>query len=169
MIADNQTDTVFVSDLLTVRRPQIERDLRAALGSRLRVVPGTKDIWCRDFMPIQSKTNRFLQFRYDPDYLKNRPELRTPNGAGLLDLPNCSRSDLSIDGGNVVRWHDAVIVTDKVYRQNPDVERPRVRTQLRTVLEVDRLVVIPKEPYDKIGHADGMVRFVDEKTVLVDV
>ena len=81
MIADNQTDTVFVSELLTARHPQIERDLRAALGSRLKVIPGTKDIWCRDFMPIQLNTNRFLQFRYEPDYLKNHAKLRTPNGA----------------------------------------------------------------------------------------
>jgi len=29
-------------------------------------------------------------------------------------------------------------------------------------------VVIPKEPFDDIGHSDGMVRFIDEKTLLVN-
>jgi len=75
---------------------------------------------------------------------------------------------MSIDGGNIVRWHDAVIVTDKIYGENRDIERPRLRTQVRTALEVDQLIVVPKEPYDTIGHADGMIRFVDERTVLVN-
>jgi agmatine deiminase len=168
MIADHQTDTVFVSALLTAKHPQIESDLRAALGNRLRVIGGTKDIWCRDFMPIQLSGDRFLQFRYEPDYLKNAPQLRTPNGANLIDAPICTRSNLVIDGGNIVRWHDAAITTDKIYRENPGVEQSRLRNRLRALLEVDRLIVIPKEPYDKIGHADGMVRFVNDKTVLVN-
>ena len=73
-----------------------------------------------------------------------------------------------IDGGNIVRWYDAAIMTDEIYVENPGVERPRLRDRLRALLEVDRLILIPKEPYDKIGHADGMVRFVDSTTVLVN-
>jgi agmatine deiminase len=30
------------------------------------------------------------------------------------------------------------------------------------------LIIIPKEPFDLLGHADGMVRFVDENSVLVN-
>ena len=120
-------------------------------------------------MPIQLETDRFIQFRYDPNYLKDYPNLRTKNGARLLDLSHCARSNLRvIDGGNVVRWHDTAIVTTKIYRENPGIARTRLRNRLRTLLEVDRLIEIPKESYDKIGHADGMVRFVDETTVLVN-
>jgi agmatine deiminase len=168
VIADFETDTVFVSDLLSARYPQIECELRSALSNRLRVIPRTKDIWCRDFMPIQLNTDRFVQFRYEPDYLKDSPHMRTRNGASLLNLSNCAHSNLVIDGGNIVRQRNAAIMTDKIYRENPSVERPRLRDRLRILLEVDPPIVIPKERYDRIGHADGMVRFVDEKTVLVN-
>lgn len=33
------------------------------------LLEGTKDIWCRDYMPIQTIDNRFVLFRYEPDYL----------------------------------------------------------------------------------------------------
>jgi len=168
MIADHQTDTVYISDLLTVENRPAEHGLRALLADRLRVIPGTRDIWCRDFMPIQLDTHRFVQFRYDPDYLKDTPELCTKDAANLLGLENCVYSDLVIDGGNIVRWNDMVILTDKIYAENPGLECPHLRDRLREVLEVDRLIVIPTEPDDTIGHADGMVRFVDEKTLLVN-
>ena len=38
-------------------------------GIPLRTIPGTQDIWCRDYMPIQVAEDRFVQFRYAPDYL----------------------------------------------------------------------------------------------------
>ena len=169
MVSDCQTDQVFISDLLPSQHPEIEQALRSALGERLRVIPCTKDIWCRDYMPIQLAPNRFVQFRYDPDYLKGFPHLRTQDAADLLELTKeCVRSDLVIDGGNVVRWKHTAILTDKIYRENPTVERQKLRDQLRRLLEIDRPIIIPKEPYEAIGHADGMVRFVDEKTVLVN-
>jgi agmatine deiminase len=168
LIPDDQTTTVYVSDLLVERHPQIEHHLRAALGSRLRIIPGTKDIWCRDYMPVQTEAGRFVQFRYRPDYLEGYPELRTENGATLLNLPNWTRSELVIDGGNVVHGRNVAIITDKIYEANPGVDRLRLRETLKAVLEIDRLVVIPKEPYDRIGHADGMVRFVNEKVLLVN-
>src|SRR4051794_10173439 len=39
---------------------------------------------------------------------------------------------------------------------------------LETELGVERLIVIPREEDDEIGHADGMVRFVDERTLLLN-
>jgi hypothetical protein len=66
------------------------------------------------------------------------------------------RSNLVIDGGNVVCGHDTAIVTGKVYRENPRIERRRLRDKIRCLLEVDRLVVVPREPGDVVGHADGL-------------
>jgi hypothetical protein len=97
--------------------------------------------------------------RYAPDYLKDDPHLCTDDGARLLDLTKgCERSDLVIDGGNVVRWNDAVILTDRMYQENPNVQRPKVRHDLRRLLEIERLVVITKERGDAIGHSDDTVR-----------
>ena len=35
-------------------------------------------------------------------------------------------------------------------------------------MQVDQLIVIPKEPLDPIGHSDAVVRFIDEQSVLVN-
>ncbi|MGX1025300.1 hypothetical protein [Psychroflexus sp. MBR-150] len=37
----------------------------------------TKDIWCRDYMPIQIEKEKFVQLRYEPSYLKDDLELQS--------------------------------------------------------------------------------------------
>ena len=159
MITDSQTHVVFISDRLGKCYPQIAGALESIFGNNLKIIPDTKDIWARDYMPIQIDTDRFVQFRYEPDYLKREANLRTENASDLIGLANCQRSDLNIDGGNIVRWSDAVVMTEKIYKENRSVKRPQLRRQLQKILGVERLIVIPMEPGDYIGHADGMVRF----------
>lgn len=167
-MSESDPSIVFISNLLPHQHREVVEVLRASLGECLRVIPGTKDIWCRDFMPIQLAPDRFVQFRYDPDYLKDHPQLRTRDGASLLGLKHCEYSDLVVDGGNIVRWRDTAILTEKVFKENPSIPRPDVRRQLERALEIDKLIAIPVEPGDPIGHSDGMVRFVDGNTVLVN-
>jgi agmatine deiminase len=72
-----------------------------------------------------------------------------------------------LDGGNVVASRTKVILTDKVYRENPTVERPRLRRRMEELFGAE-CVFIPKEPYDPVGRSDGVVRFVSERRVLVN-
>ena len=75
MIADYETNVVYVADTLERRFPDVFQGLKLNLESRgipLRVIPGTLDIWCRDYMPIQVAEQRFVQFRYAPDYLTGK-------------------------------------------------------------------------------------------------
>ena len=56
MIADRDTNVVFVADTLERRFPDVYRGLASILGEHgipLRTIPGTRDVWCRDYMPIQ--------------------------------------------------------------------------------------------------------------------
>ena len=46
-------------------------------NTSFRFVHNTKDIWMRDFMPIRTKSGRYVSFRYAPSYLNRAPELRT--------------------------------------------------------------------------------------------
>jgi len=78
------------------------------------------------------------------------------------------QSDLVVDGGNIVRLKNRIICTDKIYSENKKWSELAVRAELRRCLEVDEIIVIPCEPYDIIGHADGMVQFIDDKTVLLN-
>ena len=41
-------------------------------------------------------------------------------------------------------------------------------SQLHELFEVEKLIFIPQDPEDFTGHADGMVRFLNDKAVLVN-
>ena len=173
MIADSETNVVFVADTLEPRFPEIYRGLKEILddhGIPFMTIPGTRDIWCRDYMPVQVNEDHFVQFRYAPDYLagKYRP-LRADGEIGptLPWIKNCVRSEIVLDGGNVVKWTDRVILTEKIFEENPEWGHRRLLAELERLLEVERIILIPPETGDITGHADGMVRFVHDGTTIV--
>ena len=174
MIADHETNVVFVADTMEREFPAVSSDLKDILGRHdipLRTIPGTRSIWCRDYLPIQVSEGRFVQFRYAPDYLTGKyRHLRADGqiGPGLPDVKNCERSEIVLDGGNVVGWGDRAIVTDKVFRENPGKSREVVSQGLKDDLGVSELIVLPTEPGDPIGHSDGMVCWIDDRTILIN-
>jgi agmatine deiminase len=173
MITDRDADLVFISDRLVQAHPVLVgglRDILAKHGIAMKEIGGTRDIWCRDYMPVQVGEGEFVRFRYEPDYLRGHEHLITrPGDVGLIpEIGQCVDSGIVLDGGNVVRWGSQCIVTDKVYRENPGVDRTDLRDRLREALQVEDLIVIPKEPYDVVGHADGVVRFLDDRLVVIN-
>jgi agmatine deiminase len=174
MIADHETNVVYVADTLEKRFPSVHRGLHAILqehGIPLRIIPGTRDIWCRDYMPIQVSEDRFVQFRYAPDYLTGKYRHLIANGEigpGLPFLKNVVRSENVLDGGNIVAWNGRAFLTEKIFRENPGLSRLAVVDRLKRDLGVPELILIPQEPFDPIGHSDGMVCWLDERTVLIN-
>jgi agmatine deiminase len=173
MIPASEANSVYLADLLEARHPKVFDELRKALtvhGVEVRCLTGVRDQWIRDFAPIQVADNLLVKFRYAPDYLQGHEHLITGDDVveAFRDLGQCPRSEIILDGGNVVGCRGKAILTNKVYKENPHWDRPQLRKQLQELLRVDQLIIIPKEPYDPIGHADGMVRFLDERTVLVN-
>ena len=174
MISDHETNVVFVADTLERRFPAVYGCLKTILethGIPLRVIPGTRDVWCRDYMPIQVSDDRFVQFQYAPDYLNGRYRHLRADGAIGPKLPwlkGCQRSKIVLDGGNVVRWGDRAIMTDKIFRENADRSREDTAERLRDELGLVELIVVPLEPGDPIGHSDGMVCWLGERRVLVN-
>ncbi|HLB67953.1 MAG TPA: agmatine deiminase family protein [Thermoplasmata archaeon] len=60
-------------------------------------------------------------------------------------------------------------MTDKVFVDNEEVYgRDQLRRELQEFLRVEDLLVIPKEPLEEFGHADGVVRFLDERTIVIN-
>jgi agmatine deiminase len=82
-------------------------------------------------------------------------------------MTNYFFSSLIVDGGNVVSNGSLTILTKKVFRENRALPRSAVRNQLETLLESECLFV-PVEPRDKVGHADGLVRFASANVVLIN-
>jgi agmatine/peptidylarginine deiminase len=174
MITDSDTNMVFVADTLVGRFPELYAGLKTILTERgipLRTIQGTRDVWCRDYMPIQIAEDRLVQFRYAPDYLTGKyRHLRADGeiGPSLPFVRNCERSEIVLDGGNVVGRGDKVILTEKIFVANSGWQRQRLLAKLGDILEVGQLVLIPPEPGDVTGHADGVVRFVDGGTVVLN-
>ena len=125
-------------------------------------------IWTRDYMPVQINKNKFVRFNYSPDYLKDSPEYKpdTPTILSTLGL-QVLNSDNIIDGGNVISCGNKVIMTDKIFRENPHYERNVLIDTLGQLLEAE-IVLIPEDYYDEYGHADGMVRYMGEGRVLLN-
>jgi agmatine deiminase len=171
MVPDWETNQVYFSDLLPARHPALWSQLLAILGESgvgHCLVEGTRDIWVRDFMPVQVADNDFVLFRYEPDYLCGHEDLVTPDEVRRAVTPTALRtSDINLDGGNVVAAGGRVILTDKLYRENPGHTRPGLREELAGVLRAE-CIIISGEPGDEIGHADGVVRFIDEGTVVLN-
>src|SRR4051794_16390251 len=118
MIEDHETNVVFVADSLERGFPAVYSGLEDILGRHgipLRTIPGTRSVWCRDYMPAHVSEDRFVQFRYAPEYLTGKyRRLRAdgPIGPGLPLVKNCESSDIVLDGGNLVAWKDKVVVCD---------------------------------------------------------
>ncbi|GAB6162128.1 hypothetical protein JCM12298_12870 [Desulfothermus naphthae] len=73
MVPEGKTNFLYFSDLLPSKYPIFWRNLAEILQQaeiNYNFLAHTKDIWCRDYMPVQIDKNEFIQFKYDPDYLK---------------------------------------------------------------------------------------------------
>jgi len=179
MITDQETNFLYFSGLLPQRHPKFFKELRAILerkGIRYGLLPHTKDIWCRDYMPIEVFKNRFVQFKYKPRYLLRYKKYR----ATITDATDTCKaigvkpeaSDIKIDGGNVVKSRTKVIMTERIFSENLSYAREKLLKELKKLFKVRQVITIPECPYDRYGHTDGMIRFidgvVDEDTVLVN-
>lgn len=170
---DRRKDCVYVSANLKTRLPRLAQELQAVLevnGVKYRELEGTRDIWMRDFMPVQKSDGQFVKFRYDPDYLNGYEDLKTPTERCLTTDTNgkVRFCDLALDGGNAVTASNKVIITDKVYKENPFRSRSQVREELSEVFQGMEVIIVPKRPYDVIGHSDGIVRFISDNKVFIN-
>ncbi len=131
-----------------------------------------KNIWCRDYMPVKSSSGKYVQFKYSPSYMtdsqKWKERLPIANEIHNELKIECISSDIILDGGAIEIFNKTAIISDRVFRDNPDMKNDEILEEIKTKLELYKIIVIPQHPYDFTGHVDGLVRFVDENTVLIN-
>lgn len=170
MTFDSQTNFLYLADTLPKTYPEFYARFEKTLKEEkidFDFLSDTKDVWAVDFMPIQVG-DRFIQFRYDPVYLKPIKYRKTISDVDAICATlgiETVKSDIILDGGNLVRNQHQAILTNRIFEDNPQWDRKKLLFQIQDLLELDRLFLIPEQPGDFTGHADGMVRFVDEKTI----
>lgn len=177
MITDRDTNFVFLSSLIKERSAlksfwlYLEKELKRA-NIKYGFIGNTSDIWCRDYMPVQVAPKQFVQFKYYPSYCDTNKyrHLITDTSQIQLSSPLTGKTrqhPLVIDGGNVVCSGNAVVMTERIFKENKALAKEDIIAQLKKVLQVEQLYLIPSQPFDFTGHSDGMVRFVDDHTLLV--
>ena len=139
---------------------------------KYKLLNNTNDIWARDFMPVKTKSGKYVSFRYEPSYLADDPQLRTnfkTDIAPSFKVDNLVYTDINLDGGNVVfsPSKEKVIISDRVFSENHGISEAELTAKLEKLLEAS-LIIIPSLKSDMTGHADGMVRFVGENTAIVN-
>ena len=175
MIHDSETNFLYLADSL-------RKDKYSAFLDRFEKVlnqnnipykflANTKDIWAVDYMPVQISIDKFAQFHYNPDYLQSKTQLKTISNVDKICKSiklTPTKSKLVVDGGNVTRTTDAVVMCDKVFHENKSISEKELIKQLKDTFQIENLFFVPWDKSDIIGHADGMVRFVDSNTVLIN-
>ncbi len=157
-------NVVILADRATCRQLAKELPADILLEAPLR------DIWTRDFLPAGS--GKSVLFRYSAAAQAGRQKEADWVQDGFIRLApkmglSVQRARWILDGGNVVdNGRDKVIVTDRFLDDNRLGEAEAVAL-LREQLGVAHVAVLPADPEDTLGHADGMVAFVASNTVAV--
>ena len=173
-------EKVYVSKLLASLQEFYSAFVNVLKTQNIDVIElrNTNDIWCRDFMPAKSADGRHLLFIYNPSYLQKKwRHLITPR-ENIMHILNDLKiefdpvSDINLDGGNVVQCQSKVIITDAIFSENrinkTDKEgKNKLIERLEDLFQAS-IIIIPHQPDDLLSHSDGVVRFLNEKTVLVN-
>lgn len=144
------------------------------------VMTGELSIWARDYMPVQVSDRRFVQFTYSPDYLNAKKYLGHVPDTGWIDRRIAdevqlsegsdfylSFSDIVLDGGNLVRCGDYVVMTEKIFEENPGKSPARLLDQLEAIFGAE-IILLPWDMRETYGHTDGLLRYVGGNTVVYE-
>lgn len=178
MIPDWETDKIYFSEKLKIKFPKtfslIESEMKV-LEQKPEFLPKTNDVWARDYMPVQINEESFVEYRYDPDYLQGSSDEKQTRD--LKSYPDIicdqlgiasKKSEIIIDGGNIVKSENSIILTDKVLWENKrHFSKIELIKRLHDDFEVDKVVLIPWDEGCEFGHSDGMLRFINNETVLI--
>lgn len=166
MIPDTQCNRVFFSALLPEKAP-IAFDGLTQILNKYQVpwslLEGTKDIWCRDYMPLQVVPQLFARYKYEPDYLINvkkyRPTITDIDA--IVPYPalkaDYALKDMVLDGGNIVKAGPCIILTAKIFEENPGYPIDRLIQDLENTLKA-KPIFIPWDTSEIFGHSDGVCR-----------
>lgn len=194
-ITDEKTNKVYISSLIDRESGDLDGQSRCKLKSCIEdfcsdcePLLNTRDVWARDYMPIQLTKDIFLGYTYNPDYLVEKypncitnwqlHNVHTQKQKQSFDNLTIVQIPLILDGGNVVKailnGNPCMIMCSKVLQENNVIEN-EFRDWWKQWWKKNfngtemELVLLPWEgkKLNPIGHADGMVRYIGEGHVLM--
>ena len=175
MLTDHLTNTVFLSDWLSKECPKLYQSLTKAFRDNAvdyRILNNTNDIWCRDYMPIQTDEKRFVSYKYYPNYLVDKHQeqyitnFKDVENVDFLRHAEVVPLNLVLDGGNVVKCGNKIVMTEKVFVENKEMSRNEVQRLLDEAFLCE-IVFLPWDKRERYGHSDGIIHYLGDNRVLM--
>ena len=175
MLTDLLTNTVFLSNWLPEECPELYQSLAKALQDNAvdyRILGNTNDIWCRDYMPIQTDEKRFVSYKYYPNYLVKKhkkhfiTDVKDVENVDFLHQAEVVILDLVLDGGNVVKCGNKIVMAEKVFVENEKKSHNEVQRLLEEAFQCE-IVFLPWDEPEIYGHSDGIIHYLGENRVLM--
>ena len=169
------TQEIYISEWL-------EKDYKDVYNQLLRVLaefditpktlPYSKEVWCRDYMPIHIGEGKYVGFNFRPDYLWDDQKYHkyiTRQELAIEDLEiNISDNvDIVLDGGNYVRCGDKVVMTDKIFSENPNWRPLALLCRLEEAFQAE-IILLPWDMNEPFGHSDGMIAWLGDDRILLN-
>lgn len=129
------------------------------------------EIWLRDIFGFNTGINRIYRPIFSPDYCNEiydqeyldlievqvKQIFMRSIGAEVIELP------LILDGGNLITNGEIGFLTNKVIKQNPEVEN-YIEKIMFDYLGI-KAIILPSNKHDKLAHADGYLNFLSKEKI----
>ncbi len=132
------------------------------------IVADVYDIWMRDFTTVNPLAP--TQFQYTWASMSKKQSVETQQSfADFADKYGIKRSnsDLLIDGGNIVDNYAGKYVTTTRFSKDNKLSKDKAKQELIKTLNAKEVAIIEPDE-EALAHSDGMVMWLDEKTLLVN-
>jgi len=138
-----------------------------------------QDIWIRDFAPLWKwvgsdlvAVKAYYYPKYGGDvylkYSKHDDKIGRKLGGTNVEEIYVGDKRVILDGGNLTHNGKGLgICTNRLIADNEHLFKEDVIEAVKTYFGLQTLLIIPAEHGDDTGHVDGLVRFINNETVLV--
>ena len=132
------------------------------------------DIWIRDYFScgniIQNKKLCSLKAIYNPSYNNYYSPIDDAAGIKLTQkyFDNYVFLPFKLDGGNIICNDEYIIISEKLYTENLNLSKKEIEGYFNQNFK-QKLITIPTELLDVIGHTDSIVRFLDSRTLYLNI
>ena len=163
--------TVMGSDnIVVVADRQTMPLLKGKLPDDILLEENIEDIWMRDFTTVIPSNP--VQFNYRPSYFEDLEDAifiqsafkNFTNRHGL----KFRSSSLILDGGNIVDNNENYAITTERFLEDNTLDLAEGQEALQRVLGMQYVAIIPYDD-EVMGHADGMVMWIAQNKVLLNV
>ncbi len=126
------------------------------------------DIWMRDFTTVNPLNP--IQFNYTWASMTKVESIEVQNSFNVFAAKyniEMQKTGLLLDGGNIVDNYAGKIITTTRFMEDNNFSYQQAKAELKQLFNATEIAILePDEPV--LAHSDGMVSWIDEKTLLVN-